>query len=434
MVLMITNKEFQNIHFKIVQLINKGSNLQEVIQFLVDNLEEIFQSPFTHISLLEVDEMKQCLIKVVGTSTRGNKRNYTYNYSNQSKDFLTNNIFVKDIQSDKRWSDYIHIANELNLHASWTFPLINMDKKVFAILNLGFKDGYIPKEEKIPIVEEYVHLLTISFELLRNRVRGCNKNNKSDVEQDFMLFSLKNALHNNEFVVYYQPYYSLKSEGIGVEALIRWKHPKLGLLAPASFLPEAEKTGFIHKIEKWVLNQAISDIIKLEKKVHKDILLSVNISAKHLEKEDFVEYVQQVIEQYDFQPKQLTLEITERFNIYEEHITVLNALQNYGVRISIDDFGKSFSSLHYLKQLPLNELKIDRDFISDIQSNDRNRRIVEMIIRLAQDLNLEIVGEGVEKTSQLTLLKEMGCDYVQGFLFSKPVPFEKLTNYLNMNA
>src|SRR5690625_899473 len=131
--------------------------------------------------------MKQCLIKVVGTSTRGNKRNYTYDYSNQSKDFLTNNIFVKDIQSDKRWSDYIHIANELNLHASWTFPLINMDKKVFAILNLGFKDGYIPKEEKIPIVEEYVHLLTISFELLRNRVRGCNKNNKSDVEQDFKI-------------------------------------------------------------------------------------------------------------------------------------------------------------------------------------------------------------------------------------------------------
>src|SRR5690625_6930302 len=102
MVLMITNKEFQNIHFKIVQLINKGSNLQEVIQFLVDNLEGIFQSPFTYISLLEVDEMKQCLIKVVGTSTRGNKRNYTYNYSNQSKDFLTNNIFITEDRKSTR--------------------------------------------------------------------------------------------------------------------------------------------------------------------------------------------------------------------------------------------------------------------------------------------------------------------------------------------
>src|SRR5690625_568832 len=356
MVLMITNKEFQNIHFKIVQLINKGSNLQEVIQFLVDNLEGIFQSPFTYISLLEVDEMKQCLIKVVGTSTRGNKRNYTYNYSNQSKDFLTNNIFIKDIQSDKRWSDYIHIANELNLHASWTFPLINMDKKVFAILNLGFKKGYIPKEEKIPLVEEYVHLLTISYELFQNRKIDCKEKQENDSEQDLNHFSLKNALHNNEFVVYYQPYYSLKSEAVGVEALIRWKHPKLGILAPASFLPEAERTGIIHKMEKWVLQQAISDISKLEKKIQREILLSVNISAKHLEKEGFVDYVQQVIEQYNIQPERLTLEITERFNIYEEHVTVLNALQKYGVRISIDDFGKSFSSLHYLKQLPLNEI------------------------------------------------------------------------------
>src|SRR5690625_1262089 len=247
MVLMITNKDFQNIHLKIVQLINKGSDLQEVIQFLIDNLEKLFHSSLTHVSLLEVDEKNQWLKKVAGTTLKGNKRKNTYNYSKQPKDFLTNNIFIKDIQNGKRWSDYKLIATTLNLQGSWTFPLINMDKKVFTILTLGFKDGYIPKEEKTLIVEEYVHLLTISFELLRNRVRGCNKNNKSDVEQDFMLFSLKNALHNNEFVVYYQPYYSLKSEGVGVEALIRWKHPKLGLLVPASFLPEAEKTGFIHK-------------------------------------------------------------------------------------------------------------------------------------------------------------------------------------------
>jgi len=156
-----------------------------------------------------------------------------------------------------------------------------------------------------------------------------------------------------------------------------------------------------------------------------NLYLSVNTSARQFESERFPTIITDMLEYYSFQPEHLTLEITERFLIKQSNIEVMNKIKNVGVRISIDDFGTSYSSLQYLKDLPIDELKIDRSFISDIDSNINNRKIVEMIIMLGHQLELTVVGEGVETKNQLQLLKQMKCDRVQGFFFSKPLPLEK---------
>ena len=210
-----------------------------------------------------------------------------------------------------------------------------------------------------------------------------------------------------------------------MEALIRWDHPDLGLLPPDSFLEVAETTDLIIEIEKWVLKQSIYEATKLREQGLKDLRLSINISAKQFENERFPNMVGDILKYHSFQPSHLTLEITERFLIKPSNIGIMNEIKDYGIRISIDDFGTSYSSLQYLKDFPIDELKIDRSFISDLDTDLNNRKIVEMIIILGHHLNLTIVGEGVETKTQYQLLKKMKCDRVQGFLFSKPLPLKK---------
>lgn len=435
---MVSNKYFRNIHFQIVQSVNEGADLHEVLDLLIAHLQKIFKAASTHIALLKVDEENKHLIKLVGTPVDITEWNCeprcgVYNYTKNLEKFLMQKVMINDVEKDTRWKNYLSIAKRLQLKSSWTIPVKDIDKQLLAVLSIGFKDDYQPDPRKIKIVEEYIHLITVSYELLtKGRQNYSTEKNWGRKKQKITLPSLRRALKNDEFTVFYQPYFSLKTDEVGVEALIRWNHPELGLLPPSSFLPKAEETGFIVEMEKWVLNQAISDITALMREMDKEVYLSVNISAKQLQTEEFITIVEKTIEKHSFQPKFLTLEITERFNIEESHIKVLEQLQQCGIRISIDDFGKSFSSLHYLKQLPLDELKLDREFIADIQANEKNKKIVEMIITLAHELNLVIVGEGVEEKSQLQMLKELNCDYVQGFLFSKPVPYENIRDRLMM--
>ena len=240
-----------------------------------------------------------------------------------------------------------------------------------------------------------------------------------------ILSQLEDALKKEEFEIYYQPFFGMETKEIGMEALIRWNHPHMGLLSPAAFLEVAEQTGFIIELEEWVIHRSICEAAKLREQGMNNLYLSVNISARQFESERFPTIITDMLEYYSFQPEHLTLEITERFLIKQSNIEVMNKIKNVGVRISIDDFGTSYSSLQYLKDLPIDELKIDRSFISDIDSNINNRKIVEMIIMLGHQLELTVVGEGVETKNQLQLLKQMKCDRVQGFFFSKPLPLEK---------
>lgn len=250
------------------------------------------------------------------------------------------------------------------------------------------------------------------------------------------LFSeLYKAIEREEFEIYYQPYFGVEKRKLGMEALIRWNHPQYGLLAPASFLTLAEETGLIFEIEQWVLSQSIQQVKQLHQNERKDVTLSVNISAQQLGKQDFPNKIYELLNQHSFSPKNLTLEITERFLIEKHNIIALNHLKDLGVRISIDDFGASSSSLQYLKDFEVDEIKIDRSFISNLETNFNSQKIVEMLIILGHQLNLEIVAEGVETDQQLELLKAMKCDMVQGFLFSEPIPFKEFEkNYFQKST
>lgn len=241
-----------------------------------------------------------------------------------------------------------------------------------------------------------------------------------------LYMQLQNALINDEFDLYYQPYYSVNKNKWGVEALLRWDSSDYGLLLPSTFLNVAEDTGLIIDIEEWVLNKAILEIQNLNNKYGESPRLSVNISAIQLENTNFLDILSNTLNMHSFYPEFLTLEITERFLIKKSNIKMLKDLKNIGVQISIDDFGTFYSALKYLRDLPIDEIKIDRGFIKNIDSNFNSRKIVEMIIMLGHQLNLIVVGEGVETKEQLQVLQKMNCDYVQVFLFSEPISYQEI--------
>jgi len=241
------------------------------------------------------------------------------------------------------------------------------------------------------------------------------------------VMQIVNALKNEQFELYYQPYVHLVTgQVLGVEALIRWHHPKEGLLLPGQFLPLAETTNVIIDIEKWVLHRALDEIKQLNNLCNMNIKLSINISAIQFEQKTFYNKVMQALNRHQFPTHNLTLEITERFLLDENNIALMEAIRSEGTRISIDDFGTSYASLQYLMKYPIDEIKIDRSFITGIETNKRKLKIVKSLVSLGHDLGLTTIGEGVETVNQYKLLKSTGCKHAQGFLFNKPVPLSEL--------
>ena len=244
--------------------------------------------------------------------------------------------------------------------------------------------------------------------------------------------NIRKALRQNEFVVFYQPLIDLTSGNItGSEALVRWRHPDLGLISPAQFIPLAEETGLIISIGEWVLRTACHQARLWQNMFGKPLTISVNLSARQFQQQDLVSVVNSALENANLKPEFLELEITESLGMKNPELTLrtLNELKSKGIRISIDDFGTGYSSLSYLKRFPIDTIKIDRSFVSDIQSNTNDAAIVVAIIALAHSLKLKVIAEGVEKPEQAEYLREHGCEKVQGFLYSPPISsdsFEKL--------
>jgi len=244
---------------------------------------------------------------------------------------------------------------------------------------------------------------------------------------------LRKAIENKEFELYYQPQIEVATNDlVGVEALIRWNHPKMGMVSPIKFIPLAEETGLIKPIEEWVLKQACSQNKKWQEKNYKPITMSVNMSSRRFNSSEIVQKVKDVLMDTELEPKYLELEITESQLMYdaEQEIQTLNSLRSLGIKLSIDDFGTGYSSLSYLAKFPIDYIKIDRSFIKDLEDNALNETIVSAIISLAQRLGLQVVAEGVEKSEQLEFLRGEKCEKYQGYYFSPPVPAHKLEEML----
>lgn len=244
---------------------------------------------------------------------------------------------------------------------------------------------------------------------------------------------LRRALKHRQFVLYYQP--QVKSDGVllGAEVLIRWQHPDLGLIPPGDFIPLAEETGLIVGIGDWVLESACLQLRQWQQSPTTDgLLLAVNVSAKQFYQSDFVERVKSTVRCHGVSPDRLKLELTESMLLQdiEDTIAIMDELKAFGIQFSLDDFGTGFSSLQYLKKLPLSQLKIDRSFIRDIADDGNDEAIVRTIIAMANTLNLSVIAEGVENESQRQLLLNNGCEACQGFLFAKPMPIEDFEQWM----
>lgn len=251
---------------------------------------------------------------------------------------------------------------------------------------------------------------------------------------------LRKVLTRDELRVYYQPQIDLKSNQIvGMEALVRWQHPELGLLSPNKFIPVAEETGLIIPIGEWVLRTACQQNQLWQEAGLPPMRMSVNVSSRQFQYPTLLETIQNVLADTCLNPLYLELELTESM-LMEGHtdgktdnLTILKELKRMGVRIAIDDFGTGYSSLSYLKRFPVNTLKIDRSFIQDICHNKDDAAITIAIIAMAHSLQLSVVAEGVEHPDQLEFLRHRRCEVAQGFLFSRPLPTDEITNLVTNN-
>ena len=245
--------------------------------------------------------------------------------------------------------------------------------------------------------------------------------------------SLRKAQEEKEFFLYYQPKISLTSGKItGVEALIRWQHPEKGLISPLEFIPLAEETGLIIPIGEWVLRTACIQNKAWQKANLSPFVMSVNLSIRQLYQPNLVGIVRQVLEETGLSPEYLELEITESMLMDTEQVlNVLKELKSIGVQISLDDFGTGYSSLNYLKDLPINKLKIDQSFIRNCTIDSNDAAIVKTIIAMAHQLRLEVIAEGVESSEHLIFLQRNLCNEAQGYLFSKPLPPEEFVKLIN---
>ncbi len=257
--------------------------------------------------------------------------------------------------------------------------------------------------------------------------------NTRAIENLLLQNNLRQALERKEFLLYYQPQINLQTgDMIGMEALIRWQHPELGLLSPKQFISIAEETGLIIPIGEWVLRTVCLQIKKWEADGLPPYRVSVNLSACQFRQKNLVEKITSIVTETAVDPKYIELELTEGVLVDDEEsaIDVLHQLNKMGMQISIDDFGTGYSSLSYLKRFPLNTLKIDQSFIRDILTDPDGAAITEAIIALGHSLRLKVIAEGVESQEQLSFLAPRGCDEVQGFYFSEPLPAHVIVDWM----
>ena len=239
---------------------------------------------------------------------------------------------------------------------------------------------------------------------------------------------MKRALLNHEFKVYLQPKYSTSEEVLSAaEALVRWQHPTLGFISPGRFIPIFERNGFILQLDDYMLTEVAKIQANWISQGKKLVPISVNVSRAHFAEDNLAEHICSVVDGYNVPHQFIELELTESafFDDKEVLLNTIKKLKSYGFKVSMDDFGAGYSSLNSLKELPLDIIKLDGEFFRAVEDKDRSKMIVAQTIHLAKKLGMQIVAEGIETRPQVDFLAKMGCDLIQGFYFSKPLPLEE---------
>jgi diguanylate cyclase (GGDEF)-like protein/PAS domain S-box-containing protein len=257
-------------------------------------------------------------------------------------------------------------------------------------------------------------------------------NKRIELERD-----LRNALMKNQFFLHYQP--QVQSPGqkvVTVEALVRWAHPDQGIIPPDHFIPVAEETDIIHDLGRWVFNESFSQLVEWKALGLTGLKIAVNLSTKQLQSKTLCNEIVHLLKDHQLDGEEIELEITETaaMNEPEQAIRHLNQLRDLGVSLSIDDFGTGHSSLAYLKRLPIQNLKLDRSFVRDIETDTNDAEICLAALALAHNLGLQVVAEGVETQAQRDFLTAHGCDFLQGYLFSRPLPADEIVDYISCHS
>lgn len=244
---------------------------------------------------------------------------------------------------------------------------------------------------------------------------------------------LERAIRREEFVFFYQPEIDLKTgKTVGVEALLRWKHPHKGMISPASFIPVLERTKLINKLSPFLFAQSMKDLRRLHDIGFKNLFMSVNLSVVQLEDKKLVQLIKRNLQKFKIPPKFYECEVTESSMIENlpTELAVLSQINHLKIRLSIDDFGTGYASFNYLRQLSVQKLKIDQEFVASAFDHKNNEILLSSMIELGRKLKLTVLAEGIETQKQLDFLKKNNCEMGQGFYFSRPLPFDELVLFL----
>jgi diguanylate cyclase (GGDEF)-like protein len=354
------------------------------------------------------------------------------NVSQRLKDNLRNTDTISRFAGDEfaivlpniRKEETIKLADRLNQVLAEPFTIYGHSISTSASIGIAFSNGEeISTDELIKKADTAMY-----YSKRYGKNNYTNYSEELDLEATYKLTiekDLKSAIPNKEFMLHYQPIIDLQTgEVIGMEALIRWNHQQFGLLSPDKFIPISEESGQIISIGKWVLHTACVQNKKWQEEGHPPFKMAVNISTIQLQQKNFVETVEEILEEVGLDSEWLELEVTESILMEdtEQLKENLAKLKKLGVSIAIDDFGTGYTSLSYLRQFSFDRVKIDRSFINDISGDKNGKMITATIISLAQKLNMRVIAEGVEDQVQLSFLKKENCDAGQGYYFSRPLP------------
>jgi len=342
--------------------------------------------------------------------------------------------FVLVLENIRHESDILHIAERLHKEISGTFHIEGHE--ICALLSLGVAFG----NETYHTAAEILRDADTALYQAKSDGKSCTrifdpKMHERAVTRWQTETELRKAITENQLVLHYQPIIDTFGQAIAMEALVRWQHPTRGLLPPGEFIPIAEDTDLIIHVGRWVLTEACRQMKQWQAEipVTESLAISVNVSSNQFSQPNFATEVTKVLHDAGLSPHRLRLEITESTAMTEPAtaISTLTRLRSTGVSIDLDDFGTGCSSLSYLHRMPLNSLKIDKSFVWAMKSDKVGYCIVQTIIKLAHLLDVRVVAEGVETQDQVNVLKNLGCDYLQGYLISKPLPVPQASSYLS---